>query len=783
MHRPEILAPAGTYEAFIAAVHNGCDAVYLGGDKFGARAFAKNFDHAALTRVVQYSKLFDVKIYYTVNTLIKQREILSLLQEINELRNIGIRCFILQDIGVADLLANTFNDIELHASTQMNCHSVYGVRFLETMGMSRVVLSRELSLEEIRIIKSKTSAELETFVHGALCYCYSGQCLMSSFLGGRSGNRGRCAQPCRLKYKTVIDNEVVADNHILSPKDIETLTILPELIESGIDSFKIEGRMKSKEYVGLMTRLYRFYRDQYMEDGQIHIDQQDINDMTQIFNRGEFSNGYYYQHNGPSMITYDQPKNQGITVGQIKGSKGLEVSMTFFEKIRRGDCLEFPLRDGSYHSFIADTDMKGSRTVITRCRSLAVEGAEVRRIKSVALNEKIIEDNNTITQKYIRMHITLKVDQPINLLITDGIRTESVYGDLVQKAEKQGLTAERIEKQFLKVGDYPVMIEDITVESDPDVFMPIGQLNSLRRAGLDRWFHLDEITPEEVILPEVKKSDNTSNHNRSITVLLKNCDQLDAVLCYSVKRVYLEWFNFEREALETMIDRCQDKGIETYLAMPKIVRHENDPMLKLMVDTISDRIDGFLIRSMDSYQFIKEHVADPKIQWDYAMSVMNGYTVDYLMKIEGGSGYCPSLELNRHELRELPLSMAEQVVYGYVNTMTTAQCVRKNTMGCIKEPGKILHLEDRKDVKVPVETVCQLCYNNLYNGVPHYLIDKMPELQAAGIGQFRIDLLDETKEEVTVLMDACRIGPNINSAKPVPAIDKFTRGHYNKGID
>ncbi|PKM55597.1 MAG: peptidase U32, partial [Firmicutes bacterium HGW-Firmicutes-5] len=306
MFKPEILSPAGSYEAFIAAVHSGCNAVYLGGENYGARAYAKNFNLETLEKAIKYARIYGVKIYYTINTLFKEKEIDQLINHILEVYHLGVDAFILQDLGVIALLKRVFPDIEVHGSTQLNCHSVQGVRFLEEMGVKRVVLARELSIDEIINIKKNTKMEIETFVHGALCYSYSGQCLMSSFMGGRSGNRGRCAQPCRLVYKAIINEKEWDKSHILSPKDIETLTVLPELIDAGIESFKIEGRMKSKEYVGLMTGLYRYYRDAYLEKGILNIKQSDLDDMVQIYNRGNFTNGYYFQHNGPSMITFDQ---------------------------------------------------------------------------------------------------------------------------------------------------------------------------------------------------------------------------------------------------------------------------------------------------------------------------------------------------------------------------------------------------------------------------------------------------------------------------------------------
>jgi putative protease len=383
MIKPEILAPAGSFEAFIAAVHSGCDAVYLGGSKYGARAYAKNFDLETLERAISYARNFGVKIYYTINTLFKEKEIDSLMTHINEVYQLGIDALIVQDLGVISLLQQFFPSLELHASTQINCHSVAGIQFLQDLGIKRVVLARELSLDEIIYIKKHTKMPIEAFVHGALCYSYSGQCLMSSFMGGRSGNRGRCAQPCRLNYKVTIDQQVYESSHVLSPKDIETITVLPELIEAGIDSFKIEGRMKSKEYVTLMTTLYRYYTDTYVENGVINVKQKDLDDMAQIFNRGNFTNGYYFQHNNSDMITFEQPKHQGRVIGKVSRRKGETYTISLFEPVQKGDCLEINMGLGDNYSWIVQTNNRFEYSFNPE-NPLEV-GKEVRRIKSTEL--------------------------------------------------------------------------------------------------------------------------------------------------------------------------------------------------------------------------------------------------------------------------------------------------------------------------------------------------------------------------------------------------------------
>lgn len=777
MLKPEILAPAGSYNAFISAVNSGCDAVYLGGENYGARAYAKNFDIETLTRAVEYARLFKVKIYYTLNVLFKEKEIEELIKHIDVIRCLGIDAVIVQDIGVLSMLNTLFPELELHASTQMNCHSIYGIKFLEKLGVKQVVLARELSLIEIKHIKSKTDMKIETFVHGALCYCYSGQCLMSSFMGGRSGNRGRCAQPCRLKYKVIIDEQVVGNNHMLSPKDIETLTVLPLLIEAGIDSFKIEGRMKSPEYALLITRLYRFYRDEYIKNGHIKVLQEDLNDMLQIFNRGSFSNGYFFEHNGDAMMTIDQPKNQGRVIGTVRSKSKQYYILSIFEEVRKGDCLEIKLSKEQYYSWIVQNDVIGDYSI--KSDKVLKVGQEVRRIKSIELDERLKALQNVVKKESINIKVTMSVNASIIMDIWDKNRAITVEGDMVQEAKNQGLTHERVLKQFLKVDKYPIVIEDIGVSIDENVFMSMGQLNALRRLGFDRWLGIEsQKIIKKMKIPSIKPIKNMINHHRNITVLLRNVYQFDIIKRYSIEKVYIEWFNFSVEEIDRITTYYKDSDTDVYLAVPKILRYEKEDIIKVYMDSVSDDIDGFLVRSIDGYMRVS--CFGRSIIWDTSMSVMNQHTANYLMAKQGAVNYCPSLELNRGELKGLPLNTAEYIVYGYLNTMTSAQCVRKTVNGCIKEQGKVIYLNDRKNMSIPVETVCNLCYNNIYNAVPHYLIDKMDELMAIGMASFRLEFLDEDPELIERIMKAVML--NIKS-KANDQMNHFTRGHYNKGVE
>lgn len=765
---PEILAPAGSYQAFLAAVHNGCDAVYLGGKAYGARAYADNFDIETLERAVAYARRFGVKVYYTINTLFKEKEVDGLLSHVTEVLATGIDALIVQDLGILDLLGKTFPEAELHASTQMNCHSLQGVRLLATMGVRRVVLARELNMDEITYIGQNTDLELECFVHGALCYCYSGGCLMSSFLGGRSGNRGRCAQPCRLAYEGIIAQKVYEKLHVLSPKDIETLTILPALIDGGIHSFKIEGRMKSPEYVGLMTRLYRTYRDLYLSGKPYAVKEDDIEKMLQVFNRGDFSKGYYHTHGGRDMITFDQPKNQGLLIGTVTSVKGKKVTFSLSKDLQPGDCLEFKTTRG-YHSVIIDRAMKEQGRLTLK--EGPVTGSAVRRLKSVALSASLQAINAQAPKATAQMKAIFRVGQPAVMLLKDGEKKISVTGDVVQAAKKQALTREKLMKQLKKTGDYPITLEDVTLEMDEGLFMAVSQINALRREALAEFFGEVKAGPsvtKQILRRHKVRPKPTEEEN--ITVSLKNWHQFETVVAYDVHRVYLSLLDFSGEQLEMALHhpKVLAKNTQVFVSLPPVLRHEKEKTIQQQLAKIPEAIHGFLVASMDGWERIKER--HKPVVWDYGLNVMNQATVDWLMRREKALTYMPSLELKYGELKGLDLRCGELLVYGHVNVMTTANCVRKSLEGCRINQGHRLSVKDRKGMLVPVVTNCVLCYNSLYNGEPLYLDDKRASFKALGAKFYRYDFLHEGEEEIKAIMGG-------------GAPKSYTRGHYNKGVE
>ena len=482
MKKPEILAPAGTFEALKAAVSAGADAVYVGGSMFSARAFAGNFDKEELLRAIDYCHFFDVKIYLAVNTLLKEDEIQSLAGYIEPFYKEGIDAVIVQDMGVSSVLARSFPDLPLHASTQMSVTSSYGAAFLKSLGFTRIVPARELSLEEISEIKKNVDIEIEAFVHGAMCYCYSGKCMFSSFSGGRSGNRGRCAQPCRKKYEYNGKEE-----YIMSLRDMCTLEIVPELIKAGTDSFKIEGRMKKSEYVACAVRAYRKAADAYCEgkwDNEMIAGYTD--EMKDIYNRGGFSQGYYFSRPGSSMLAAERPNHEGLKVGTVKRISPPLVYIALEKDVNEHDVVE--IRPGAVELTSAKAAKAGEILEINGNNFGKIKpGMEVYRTRNNRLigeiTENIINKESTVRAKAF---VRARTGQPLSITVSDEAVQVCAEGKIVQAAKKCATSKQAVIEKMKKTTGTLIRL-DVECEIDADAFVPMSELNELRRRAAEEF--------------------------------------------------------------------------------------------------------------------------------------------------------------------------------------------------------------------------------------------------------------------------------------------------------
>ncbi len=502
--KPELLAPAGGMEALIAAVENGADAVYLGARAFSARGYASNFSKEELEEAIDYAHLRGVKVYVTLNTLLKDGEMKDALKLLSCLREMGADAIIIQDLGLISLARKYLPDLPLHASTQMTLHNSEGVEFLKRLGIERVVLSRELSLEDIKLIKEKSGIEIEIFIHGALCISYSGQCLLSSLIGGRSGNRGYCAQPCRKKYRLYCDGKQIktSGSYLLSPRDLNTSSGLSALLEAGIESFKIEGRMKRPEYVAGVVRIYRRLIDRYFENPSGYfVSEEEQETLTQLFNR-DFTQGYFFENPLAELMSRENPHNRGIPAGTVIGYDRHQnrIRVKLSRTLRLGDGIMVENAEtrpedkgkiiSSMYTEKGPVYSAGKGEVVELpFDSKAPSGSTVYRTHDKKLMDSLKKQSESGSLRpKIPAFITVTVisGKPIRLEIKDrdsnAVTVESEY--LVEKAEKQPTSKAQIKKQLSKLGNTLFEAYKFNVNLEGDIFVPMGQLNELRTKAI-----------------------------------------------------------------------------------------------------------------------------------------------------------------------------------------------------------------------------------------------------------------------------------------------------------
>lgn len=490
MKKPEILAPAGSKEALQAAVKAGADAVYAGGSLFSARAFAANFDKEEFLEAIDYCHLFGVKLYMTVNTLMKDGEIETLKSYLSPYYEAGLDGVIVQDVGVVNVIKKEFPDLDLHGSTQMSISSSSGARLLKDLGFTRVVPARELSLSEIKSIKENVDIEIETFVHGAMCFAYSGKCLLSSFIGGRSGNRGRCAQPCRKCYE--IENGI--SEYAMSLKDMCTLEILPSLIDAGIDSFKIEGRMKNPSYVAATVSAYVKARDNYLETQYKAFVQPLIKNMMDIYNRGGFYQGYYFTHNGKEMIANERPNHSGLLIGEVAKIAPPSVLIKLCEDISARDVIE--IRGSKDIELTSNVSGKAKSVISLNGKDFKQMhiGDKVYRTRNNNLLEEI-EKTILNTDRVIRANafIEAKVGKALTIILTEANSSEKdaiaveVTGGIVDEAKKAPTSADSLSEKMNKTGGSMVELVSVDSEVSSNAFVQMSEFNNLRRQAIEEF--------------------------------------------------------------------------------------------------------------------------------------------------------------------------------------------------------------------------------------------------------------------------------------------------------
>ena len=750
MKELELLAPAGSLKTLKAVIHAGADAVYLGGSMFGARAYANNFNEEELLEAIRFGHIHGRKIILAVNTLLKEYELGQLYDYLHPYYEAGLDAVIVQDMGVMEFIKTHFPNLPIHTSTQMTITNVEGARLLKEQGVERVVTAREMSLEEIQRIHDEVGVELESFIHGALCYCYSGQCLFSSIIGGRSGNRGRCAQPCRLSYEVLQGEKSLTGHHatpILSLKDMCTLPFLYELADHGVYSFKIEGRMKTPEYAAGVVSIYRKYMDSYLDGSRIPVEKKDIRALLELGNRGGFTNGYYYHHNDSDMLSGESAshnKSEGVLQDNIR-----------------------------------------------------------REYVETELKEKI------------KGKLILNKECPAKIEVQYGKIKVSYQGDMVLAAQNRPLTKEVVTEKITKTGNTPFVFEKLEVTMDDDIFMPVNQLNQLRRGALEA---LEEalLKPYERTLPELVETSSAETDRQTtgnainekqisgqslsqtsrqqpagssteVRVLIEDAEQLPAVLKADfVDTVYLDCMLYTREnlirKLSEDIDRVHASGKKAFYVFPFIFRQQTSLFYeKIMPELKKLPLDGIMVRSLDEIAFIKEWGNE---NWQM-VSDSNLYTYsneasEYFYRLGMMQDTIP-VELNRKEISRRENSRSEMIIYGRLPLMITAQCIHKNTLGCMHQP-KVLNLKDRYSVHFPVKNFCSECYNVIYNSLPVCLFKEDVTVKKIAPAAVRLSFTTETEEEteqiLTIYGDIYKNG-GILGQLPM----ECTNGHFKRGVE
>lgn len=779
----EILSPAGSYESLKAAVAAGADAVYIGGSRFGARAFADNLEEASLLEAIDYVHLHGKQIYLTVNTLLKEREMEQELYEyLLPYYRQGLDAVIVQDIGVLKFVREQFPNLPVHASTQMTITNVSGAKFLESLGVERVVTAREMTLPEIAEIAKETTLEIESFVHGALCYCYSGQCLYSSLIGGRSGNRGQCAQPCRLPYK--VNGKT---SYVMSLKDMCALEMIPDLIEAGIYSFKIEGRMKKPEYVAAVTSIYRKYVDLYLEKGRagFHVTKEDKEILMDLYNRGGFHSGYYKTWNGKEMLSLKRPNHAGVPAVQVLKQQGKEVKIKALVDLHKGDILELP--DQENYTLGKVVEAGTTTSVSVKCKKPLSKGMIWNRTRNeellCMLREQIVERK---VQEKINGKLILSSGTRAKLELNYGGIHVCLEGEEVQEALNQPMESGRIEKQMRKTGNTGFVFDHLDIELEGNIFVPMQALNELRRQGIEKL--------ETAILAQYRRSDVSLRKEKNVPEQLKEKqaaglyvyveqrEQLETALkCSSVVRIYVDcnilrnaWKNPE---LHDMVKRTKDAGKEFYFAMPYIFRKETKSQYENFFADM--QFDGVLIRNYESFAFVKEKAPDLQVVMDCNMYEFNREAKRF-WKEQNVQGLTAPLELNYRELQELGIQDCELIVYGYLQMMVSAQCVRKTTGACTKTPG-YLQMTDRKNKEFTVKNCCDYCYNVIYNAEALSFLEQQEEIQTLSPKALRLHFTIESEEETKKVL-YCFEDVFVKHRETEKLAGTYTRGHFKRGI-
>lgn len=814
----ELLAPAGSWEALEAAVNAGADAVYMGGRAFGARAYASNFDKEEMAKAVYFAHMHRVRLYVTVNTLVDDSELGELADYLLFLNNVGVDGIIVQDLGVIRLARRIVPELPLHASTQMTITNSGGVDFAVAAGMERSVLARELSLKEIDAA-CKRGTEIETFIHGALCVCYSGQCLMSSLIGGRSGNRGRCAQPCRLPYKLLngkgedMLSGKDAGQYLLSPKDMNTLHILPQLIETGVVSYKIEGRMKRPEYVAVVVDAYRRAIDSYLA-GNYHVPEEDFANIEQIFNR-DFTTAYMVNRPGKEMMSDRRPNNRGVLVGRVaKLDKQRNKAVIKLEKeLHLGDGLEFWVSVGGRVGTTV-TEMLRNGAVVESAAS--GEQVTIDVPKGVRLNDRVFRTLDSRLMAYagqffgtdakkrisVDVVVTAKLGQPMTVVMTDDEGNVG-YGEtdfIVEAARKRALDEATVRKQMDRLGSTEYFLSSMQFIHDENVMVPMSEMNEARRMACEALdaARLEAFAPSRTLVHGYKEqlTPNAHRHRWSAGKLTVHCDsvaKINVALQAGAERILFggDCFNHQLPAnsdYARVTEMCRKAGREVAFATPRIIKEAQlnyfDKLFALWQELEPDLV---YINNNGLWPLTQKYPQLKPVA-DMSLNIFNSQALQFWQE-NGAVSAVLSPELTMMQVEHLtsvsPLPL-ECIIQGRLEMMVSEYCVGGSFLGdlhkgeCRFNCREQLFLGDRKEARFPIATD-QFCHMHILNAHELSLVASVQHMAEIGVASLRIDGRNYEEAKLAELIELYRkvLGGAVETPENLPGT---TRGHYYRGV-
>jgi putative protease len=793
LSKPELLAPAGNWDCAKAAVENGADAIYFGLERFNARMRAQNFTEADLPRLMDFLHLRGVKGYVTINTLVFTQELAEAERYLRTIIAAGVDAAIVQDIGICRLIRHLSADFPIHASTQMTISSAAGVEFAQSLGCQLVVLARECSLKEINQIQhqleqKQISLPLEAFVHGALCVAYSGQCLTSEALGGRSANRGECAQACRMPYDLIADGEIVDlgdKKYLLSPQDLAGVEVLPDLVKAGVSSLKIEGRLKAPEYVASVTRVYREAIDRAVRESQIQIGDEQKYNLEMSFSRGLYT-GWFNGINNQELVLARFGKKRGVYLGEVTGIRKEEIAIKLQAPIKPGDGVVFDCGHPELKEEggrVYTVNQRGRETILTfgrhdlNLRKIHV-GDRVWKTSDPELEKKLRQSfagDNPKFQRPISLEIHGQLGQPLVAIARDElgniVKVESTL--LLVEAHTKPLTTERLQQQFERLGNTPFCLGDLKNLLDGALMLPVSELNSLRREIVkqledlrtkpQRWqLHLDNFVKD--LLPG-KVGARSPGTDIDLIILVRNLKQLKAALQAGIETLYCEFEDPRayREAVQMVRQKRTTKDCDSpkiWVAPPRITKPSENWILQ---QVRSSDADGYLVRNYDQLQFFKGE----RCIGDFSLNVANPLTADYFKEQFRLERLTASYDLNITQLEDLILSCPsdwfEVTIHQHMPMFHMEHCVFCAFLSqgtdytncgrpCEKHEVK---LRDR----VGSEHILQAdagCRNTVFNGKAQTGAEYVERLLELGVRHFRLEFLQETPTQITQTIDRYR---------------------------